>query len=144
MVRSLRVTILVGLILFGVACSSKQAAQAPDPSTSLQAISPADSAQYEHVQDMKKWRNPYLIVRPDGVTLYDAADNAEILLKTDEVLGALSKLPAANWPYGRVVAATESSDRKTEQDSIAIRRNKGIIGGMLEGAHVVVKWVPAG
>ena len=141
--RFLRVAILVCLTLLGVACS-KQTEQAPDPLATLQAIPAADSAQYEHIQDMKKWRNPYLIVRADGVALYDAADNAEILLKNDEVLAALGRLPAANWPYGRVVAATESSDRKTEQDAVAIRRNKGIVGGMLEGAHVVVKWVPAG
>lgn len=93
---------------------------------------------------MKKWRNPYLIVRADGVTLYDAADNAEILLKNEEVLAALGKLPAANWPYGRVVAVAEGGNRKTEQDAVAFRRNKGIIGGLLEGAHVVVRWVPVG
>ena len=144
MLSSLRVAILLGLSLSGVACNSKPAAQIPDPAAALQAIPAANSAQYEQIQDMKKWRNPYLIVRAEGVTLYDAADNAEILLKTDEVLAALGKIPAANWPYGRVVAAAESGDRKTEQDAVAIRRNKGIIGGMLEGAHVAVKWVPVG
>jgi hypothetical protein len=25
---------------------------------------------------------------------------------------------------------------------VALRRNKGIVGGMLQGAHVAVKWVP--
>jgi len=144
MVRSLRAAILVCLSLLGVACSSKPAAQVPDPATALQAIPAADSTKYEQIQDMKKWRNPYLIVRADGVTLYDAADNAEILLKSDELLAALGKLPTSNWPYGRVVAAAESRDRKTDQDGVAIRRNKGIVGGMLEGAHVAVKWVPAG
>ena len=144
MVRSLRTAILVWLSLVGAACNSKQAVGAPDPSAVLEAIPAADSAQYQNIQEMKKWRNPYLIVRADGVTLYDAADNAEILLKTDEVLAALGKLPAANWPYGRVVAAAESNDRKTEQDAVAIRRNKGIVGGILQGAHVAVKWVPAG
>ncbi len=144
MVRSLRFATLVCLSLLGVACNSRQAADISDPAAALQTIPGADSAQYENIQDMKKWRNPYLIVRTDGVTLYDAADSAEILLKTDEVLPALGKLPPANWPYGRVVAVAESSGTKTEQDAVAIRRNKGILGGMLEGAHVAVKWVPAG
>jgi len=107
----------------------------------LQVIPPADSAQSERIRDMKKWKNPYLIVRADGVVLYDSADSAEILLKTDDLLSALAKLPAANWPYGRVVAAAEAA-RKSEDDAVAIRRNKGIVGGMLEGAHVAVKWVP--
>ncbi|HEV3513386.1 MAG TPA: hypothetical protein VGS05_16875 [Candidatus Sulfotelmatobacter sp.] len=92
---------------------------------------------------MKAWRNPYLIVRTDGIALYDTADSAEIILKPDELLPALAKLPASNWPYGRVVAAAESGIRNSEQDAIAIRRNKGIVGGMLEGAQIAVRWVPA-
>ena len=137
----------VTVFLFSVflfACSSQpDAAPAPDPSTVLQAIPPADAARYERIQDMKTWRNPYLIVRKDGVVLLDSADNAEIHLKTDELLAALARLPASNWPYGRVVAAAESGARSSEQDRVAIRRNKGIVGGILEGAHVAVKWVPA-
>lgn len=126
-----------------LACNSQQnEVNAPDPAATLQSIPGADSAQYEHIQDMKKWKNPYLIVRADGVMLYDSADSAEILLKPDDLLPTLAKLPAANWPYGRVVAAAESA-RKSEEDGVAIRRNKGIVGGMLEGAHVAVKWVPA-
>jgi hypothetical protein len=108
----------------------------------LQAIPPADSAQYERIQDMKKWRNPYVIVRSDAVVLYDAADNAEIQLKPDELLAALAKLPASNWPYGRVVAAVEVGTRSSEQDAIAIRRNRGIVGGILAEAHIAVKWAP--
>ena len=91
---------------------------------------------------MKNWRNPYLIVRADGVALFDRADSAEIILKPAELLPALANLPASNWPYGRVVAATEAGVRASEQDGVAIRRNRGILGGMLEGAHIAVKWVP--
>jgi hypothetical protein len=91
---------------------------------------------------MKNWRNPYLIVRSDGVALLDVADSAEIILKPDELLPALAELPASDWPYGRVVAAAESGSH-SDQDGTAIRRNKGIIGGMLEGAHIAVKWVPS-
>ena len=92
---------------------------------------------------MKAWRNPYLIIRTDGVALYDSADSAEILLKNDELLPALAKLPASNWPYGRVVAAAENGVRRSEQDAVALRKNKGIVGGMLESAHITVRWVPA-
>jgi hypothetical protein len=41
-----------------------------------------------------------------------------------------------------VVAAAETTTRNSDQDAAAIRRNKGIIGGILEGAHIAVKWVP--
>ncbi len=92
---------------------------------------------------MKNWQNPYLIVRADGVALFDVADSAEIVMKPDELLPALAKLPASNWPYGRVVAAAEVGVIGSEQQKIAIRRNKGIVGGLLQGAHIVVEWVPS-
>jgi hypothetical protein len=92
---------------------------------------------------MKKWRNPYLIVRADGVALFDSADSAVIKFKPEDVLAELARLPVANWPYGRVVAAAEIGVRASEQDGVAIRRNKGIVGGLLGGAHIVVKWVPS-
>ncbi len=124
-------------------CTKQPVPQAPDPQTILQAIPPADSAKYKHIRDMKNWRNPYLIVRADGVALLDVADSAEIVMKPDELLPALAKLPASNWPYGRVVAAAEVGVIGSEQQKIAIRRNKGIVGGLLQGAHIVVEWVPS-
>jgi len=136
------VIVLAGISLAG--CSSQQnAVKPPDPEVVLQTIPAADPAQVERIRDMKTWRNPYLIVRTDGVTLLDSADNAEITVKTDDLLAELARLPVSNWPYGRVVAATEISARSSEQDAVAIRRNKGIVGGMLEGAHVAIRWVPA-
>jgi hypothetical protein len=127
-----------------VGCSSQRGApsRALDPSTTLQAIPAADSAQVDRIRDMKTWRNPYVIVRTDGVALLDAADNAEIRLKPAELLPALAALPASDWPYGRVVAAAETDVRTSEQDGVAIRRNRGIVGGILQGAHIAIKWVP--
>jgi len=138
-----RVALVLLLSILPVACSTQNAAKPPDPQTVLRAISPADPAQYDHIQDMRKWRNPYLIVRADGVALYDSADSAEIILKTEEVLPALAGLPASKWPYGRVVAVSENGASGSEQEGVAIRRNKGIVGGMLEHAHIAVKWVPS-
>ncbi len=141
--RFIRIAFVLGLSACALACSShSHATPAPDPAALLQAIPAADAAQYDHLQDMKKWRNPYLIVRADGVALFDTADSAEIILKPDQVLPALAHLPSSNWPYGRVVAAAEST-RSSEEDAVAIRRNKGIVGGILEGAHVAIKWVPS-
>jgi hypothetical protein len=136
----LKVSSCLLLSLMLAACSS-QGAKKPTPEALLQAIPAADPAQYDHVRDYKKWRNPYLIVRADGVALFDSADSAEIILKPEEVIGALAHLPASNWPYGRVVAATEIT-HASDQEGVAIRRNKGLVGGLLEEAHVAIKWVP--
>jgi hypothetical protein len=137
-----RLALLLLASLTLAACSHEGSAKTPDPASLLQAIPGADSAKYEHMQDMRNWRNPYFIVRADTIVLLDAADNAEIHLKPEEVLPALAQLPAANWPYGRVVAVAENSARGSEQDGTAIRRNKGVLGGVLAGAHIDVRWVP--
>ncbi len=138
-----RVSAILVLGISLTACSDRHdAAKAPSPESVLQAIPAADPALLDRIHDMKTWRNPYLIVRRDGVALLDAADNAEIILKPAELLPALAALPASNWPYGRVVAAAENT-KAPEQERVEIRRNKGIVGGMLEGAHIAIKWVPS-
>ncbi len=139
----MRVLSILPLGLSLLACTQQNAAQSPAPEVLLQAIPAANSAQFERVHDMRTWRNPYLIIQPGGVALLDAADSAEIKLKPAELLPALAGLPASNWPYGRVVAATENTAKGSEQDTIAIRRNKGIVGGILESAHIAIKWVPS-
>lgn len=140
----MRAAVVLLLNVFLLACSSHTIVDpAPDPSMLLRAIPAADPARYERIHDMKDWRNPYLVIRSDGVALLDSADSAEIHLKFDELLAALARLPASNWPYGRVVAASENGARTTEQDGVAIRRNKGIVGGLLAGENIAVKWVPS-
>lgn len=139
----LRLLALLMLSAVLTGCTQEPEPQSPDPQTLLQAIPPADSSKYASVRDMKNWRNPYLIVRKDGIALWDVADSAEIVLKPDDLLPALAKLPASNWPYGRVVAATEAGLKDpSEPDRAAIRRNKGILGGLLQGANIAVRWVP--
>jgi hypothetical protein len=137
--RRLLFCLLPALVL--TACSEKSAPKQPSPMAILQAIPSADPAEYDHIQNTKNWRNPYLIVRADGVALYDPADSAEIILKPEEVIGALAQLPRSNWPYGRVVAATETA-AASDQDGVVIRRNKGLVGGLLQEAHVDIFWVP--
>jgi len=134
------------LLIFLAACSSNSKDQdgpLSDAAASarLQAIPSADPAQYAKLP-IKNWRNPYMIVHRDNFGLLDLADSEEIILKSGEVLSALAKLPASSWPYGRVVAVEESSAHNTA-DAVAVRRNRGILAGTLEQAHIVIDWVPS-
>jgi hypothetical protein len=139
--RTLSVLILIlGLSL--LACAPQQKAPAPDPAAVLQSLPVADPGKYEHIE-MPRWRNPYLILRADGVALLDPGDNAEIQLKPNEMLSALADLPASAWPYGRVVAIAPNPVTRSEQEGVSIRRNKGIVGGILESAHVAINWAPS-
>jgi hypothetical protein len=133
-----------------VACSSRSDSQpAPDAFAVLQNIPAANPAKYADLKEKKNWQNPYLVVRADGVGLLTGVTaNQEQMLKPEEVLDTLSHLPSSAWPYGRVAAilvqeASGSSEQSSEQQKVALRRNRGTVAGELERAHVEIVWMPA-
>jgi hypothetical protein len=142
---SLVVTLLLTLGL--AACSAHSA---PDPaaveaaaSARIQAIPAADPGKFHDAHITKSWKNPYLIVKADGVALLDVANNEEHIMNPDELTRKLAQLPDTAWPYGRVVAVTESTPNGSDHDKAEIRKNKAIVAGTLEGMHVAINWIPA-
>ncbi|MGA8285992.1 MAG: hypothetical protein WA676_15295 [Candidatus Sulfotelmatobacter sp.] len=128
---------------FGLACSQQSAPPPPDASTLLQAVAAADPAKYPSLQETRHWSNPYLVIRPEAVGLLTSMTaNEEQILKPEEVLNALARLPASAWPYGRAVAIlVDEKPTASEANKIAIRRNRGIVAGDLESAHVAINWI---
>ena len=137
-------------------CSSQpNPTQTPDAVALLQSVPPAEPAKYTDSRDKKSWRNPYLVVRSDGVGLLTGVTaNEEQILKPDELLDALSRLPLSAWPYGRVAAVLvqetptrsaqssgQSSSEGSEQEKVALRRNRGTVTGELQRAHVGIVWI---
>jgi len=92
---------------------------------------------------VRDWKNPYLILHGDSVGILDVNNNVERTVKPDELLDALSKLPASAWPYGRVVAIQEPAPPKSESEAVEMRRQRGIVAGTLVDAKVLVNWIPA-
>jgi len=134
-------------------CSSRSDTQpAPDAFVVLQNIPAASTAKYASLQEKKNWQNPYLVVRPDGVGLLTGVTaNQEQILKPEDVLDTLARLPSSAWPYGRVAAilvqeqsgsSGQGSERNSEQQKVALRRNRGTVAGELERAHVEIVWMP--
>jgi hypothetical protein len=128
-----------------LACTRPEAHPAPDAVTLLQAVAPADAAKFPSLQESKHWSNPYLVIRPGNVGLLSGiAANEEQILKPEEVLKALAQLPASAWPYGRAVAVlVDAKPTSSEEDKIALRRNRGIVAGELRSAHVAIQWIPS-
>jgi hypothetical protein len=128
-----------------VACSEKKAHAPPDAVALLQAVAPADPAKFPSLQETRHWSNPYLVIRPSSVGLLTGiAANEEEILKPEDVLGALAQLPGSAWPYGRAVAIlVDGSAIRAEQDKIALRRNRGVVAGELQNAHVAIHWIPS-
>jgi|SRR5579863_6078921 len=136
------------LVTVAVLASCAKPPQSPDamaattPEARLQEIPPADSQKYADMRDMKAWRNPYLVVRVDGVALLDVTNNEQQIVNPDKLLEALARLPASAWPYGRVVAIQEISTAGSEDDKARLRKNRALVAGSLESVKVLINWVP--
>ncbi|MFZ0286514.1 MAG: hypothetical protein WAL32_14890 [Terriglobales bacterium] len=131
-------------VLAGCAKSSSSVASKVNPLLRIEALPPADAQKIAAVRDMKDWKNPYLIVRVDGVGLLDPADNEQKILTPDQLLAALGALPTSAWPYGRAVAVAESVPASSsEADKAQLRRNRALLAGTLENLHVLINWVPS-
>jgi hypothetical protein len=137
--------VLTATMAFALAaCSRRSAPPPPDAASLLQTVAAADPTKYPSAQESRHWSNPYLVIRPDAVGLLSSvAANEEQILKPEQVLDALARLPASAWPYGRAVAVlVEERPTSAEQDKISLRRNRGIVEGDLQGAHVAIHWIP--
>jgi hypothetical protein len=107
------------------------------------AIPQITDEQSRSLAKTKGWRNPYLIVRADGVALLDPDDHLERIVKPEELTQTLGNLPPSAWPYGRVVAVTENGVRASADEDVMIRKNRAVVAGTLEGLHVVIHWIPS-
>jgi hypothetical protein len=92
---------------------------------------------------MKAWRNPYLIVRVDGIGLLDVGDNLQQIIDPNKLPDALASLPPSAWPYGRVVAIQEPSAPTSADEKARFLRNRALVAGALESMQVVITWVPS-
>lgn len=135
------------MVVLLISCSSSPNGADPasleaSAAARIQAIPPASPEKYRGQIGSKGWQNPYLIVKTGGVALLDPDNHEEVLFKPEELTQALGRLPASAWPYGRVVAVTESAVR-VQGDDVPIRKNRAIVAGTLESLHVLIHWIPA-
>jgi hypothetical protein len=113
------------------------------PEARIKHIPPADPQKYATVRDMKAWRNPYLIVRVDGIGLLDVGDNLQQIIDPNKLPDALASLPPSAWPYGRVVAIQEPSAPASADEKARFLKNRALVAGALESMQVAITWVPS-
>jgi len=137
---------LSALVIAGTAltsCSRGAQQQPIPPEARIGQIPPADPQKYLGMRDLKNWRNPYLIIKPEGVALLDVDNHEEHILKPDELPAALADLPVSAWPYGRIVVVSDVGQTFSANDLAAMRKNRGIVAGTLESMHILIHWVPS-
>lgn len=123
--------------------AAEDAAATASPQARIQQIPPADAQKYSAVRDMKSWRNPYLIIKVEGVGLLDVANNEQQIVDPDKLSEALARLPGSAWPYGRVIAIQEINNSGSEEDKVKLRKNRALVAGALESMQVLINWVPS-
>jgi hypothetical protein len=104
-------------------------------------IPPAKPNQYRSVTDAPEWKNPYLIVRADGieVRVNGAAVNGPTLL-VSAVIGFLEKFPNRAWSYGLVVAVQENSIQSGDQHSRIKGNTSELLRSLREAGVKVELW----
>jgi hypothetical protein len=122
-----------------IACSKP--APAPEaqthPPTGLESIPQADPSKYPKLSHMVDWKNPYLVVREDGIGIVDLSNREIHMLKSEEIPAELVSLPSSAWPYGRVVMVAQAIPKSpSEQTKADLRKNRALLLGTLHELEV--------
>jgi len=141
-VHNIAAFILLGAL---VACSKP-----PQPETTetpqasgLESIPEPDPSKYPNFSDMTGWKNPYLVVREDGIGLVDFSNREVRILKLEEIPAELVSLPSSAWPYGRVVLISQVVPKNpSEQTKADLRKNRALLLGTLKELDVQVREAP--
>lgn len=97
---------LLGVVFVAQLIASTLFGWAQTPQFLQNRIPKPDPKKYHAVQDAKDWKNPYLIVRRDGVEIVVMTPVGQAI-PVDSVPGVLKGLPDSAWPYGLVVAVQD-------------------------------------
>ena len=138
---------IVTFILLGalVACSNPPQPETTETRqpTGLESIPAPDPSRYPPFSDMSGWKNPYLIVREDGIGFVDLSNREIHVLKQEEIPAELVSLPSSAWPYGRVVLVAQAHPKDpTEQTKAKLRENRALLLGTLKELDVQFREAP--
>jgi hypothetical protein len=116
---------------------------------------------YIDIHDPAAWKNPFLSVGPDTITLRillpdanpspagqgsllrpEAARRQELELRSSDLDKAVAAIPAGAWRYGRVIAVAESPSA-APKDRPMVRRNVEAAIKQLNDLGVVVEEWPS-
>lgn len=97
---------LFGAVFVAQLVASTLFGWAQTPQSLQNRIPKPDPKKYHAVQDARDWKNPYLIVRRDGVEIVGMTAVGQAI-PVDSVPGVLKGLPESAWPYGLVVAVQD-------------------------------------
>jgi hypothetical protein len=134
--------VLLGTLL---ACSKPPetpAAETKQP-TGLESIPMPDPSKYPRLSEMSRWKNPYLVVREDGIGIVDLSNREIHMLTMEQIPAELASLGSSAWPYGRVVLVAQAVPKDPSPETKAnLRKNRALLLGTLKELDVLVQEAP--
>jgi hypothetical protein len=108
-------------------------------------IGPANPQQYKAIHDAKKWQNPILVIRADGIQVISKGLGAgDRTVAPTDLQRRLIDLPVTAWPYGRVVAMQDIGLHPSDlSDGPAITNNRNVTLAILKTLEVTVERWPS-
>jgi hypothetical protein len=92
---------------------------------------------------MASWKNPYLVVREDGIGFVDLSNREVHILTVEQIPAELAALPSSAWPYGRVVLVAQAAPKDPpEQTKTELRKNRALLLGTLKELGVQFQEAP--
>jgi hypothetical protein len=147
-VVQLRKLLVICILLATLVACSKPPQPAPAAAetpkqTGLESIPMPDPLKYPRISDMSGWKNPYLVVREDGIGIVDLSNREIHMLKPEEIPAELASLPSSAWPYGRVVLIAPAMPKNPSTETKArLRENRALLLGTLKELDVQYQETP--
>jgi hypothetical protein len=131
----------LGLALVLSGCSKPPqapvAAEETAKPTGLESIPASDPLKYPRISELANWKNPYLVVREDGIGMVDLSNHEIHMLKPEEIPAELVSLSPTAWPYGRAVLIAQAIPKDVnEQTKASLRKNRALLIGTLRELDV--------
>jgi hypothetical protein len=138
---------MIAFILLGilVACSTPPQAETAETRqpTGLESIPAPDPSKFPPFRNMSGWKNPYLIMREEGIGFLDLSNREIHILKAEEIPAELVSLPSSAWPYGRVVLVAQAVPKNpSDQTKAQLRKNRALLLGTLKELDVQFREAP--
>ena len=114
-----------------------------DRSPLRERIPKPNPAKYQQVRDGKDWKNPFLVVRPNGIEIIGVTPRPGYISLQD-VTKELEHLPSSAWPYGLVVAVADVGIVSGGDDLPKIHANRQKLLALLKHLGIAADLWPSG
>jgi hypothetical protein len=112
-------------------------------SRSLQSRIPKpDPKKYHAVQDGKDWKNPELVVRPEGIEVVGITPAGQAI-PAESVPDKLEHLPDSAWPYGLIVMVSDEGVVSSSNVQPRIQANRAKLLKILKAHGIAVDLWPS-